>query len=273
MTRLLPHDITRSVRLALLALMLLASSPAALIAAAPVEPLTTPIATTEPAAGIPIPVTPAGKQLAWLVHHINTDGARNLSTRDLRSHVAPGLPQLRARPAAPGDHPRLRRAERAPGRRPLRGRRHRDPCQRRPDRPGRPGLADPPRRRAGRAPPDRPALLRAIVLPTSVADPPEGWAELDDQLERLAPGVSFVAAEVTGGDCAPIHAYRAEESLGVASSFKLYVLGELTRQLASGEIAWDELVAIDPSLVSLRAATSASSPPAPSCRSGPTPSR
>ena len=250
MTRLLPYDISRSLRLALVALFLLAASPTALISAAPVEPLTTPTAPTEPAAGIPIPVTPAGKQLAWLLRHINA-GAVDLSTRDLRSHVAPAylsyvpasqlLETIRGFvvPSAPlavarfeggVTETRANAVLTAPT-----GSDWRISLTVEPEAPNRITTL----------------FFERIVLPAPIAKPPEDWTALDAQLERLAPGVSFVAAEVVEGGCAPIHAYREEKSLGVASSFKLYVLGELTRQLAAGEIAWDELLAIDPSLVSL----------------------
>ncbi len=246
MTRRSPFNLGRAVRLALVASILLVASPVGLGAAAPVEPL----GTAQPTVGIRIPVTPAGKQLAWLLHHINA-GAGDLSVGDLRAHVAPTYlayapaPQLLETirgyvvPSAPLAVARFEG-----------------------------GLTET-RANAVLTAPSGPdwrihlgveaaephridtLFFEQVVLPTPVATPPKDWAALDDQLERLAPGVSFVAAEVTGGGCRPIHAYRAAESLGIASSFKLYVLGELTRQLAAGEITWDELLAIDPSLVSL----------------------
>lgn len=244
MPRPSPHDLGRTVRLALVAL-LLAASPSGL-GAAPVEP---PV-TAEPTTGLRIPVTPAGKQLAWLVNHINA-GAVDLSTGDLRSHVAPAY--LESVPAA--QLLDLIRGFVVPSA-PLAVARFEG------------GVTETRAHAVLTAPtgpdwrihlgveaaaPHRIASLyfEQVVLPAPVAKPPQDWAALDAQLGRLAPGVSFVAAEVVEGGCEPIHAYRAEESLGVASSFKLYVLGELTRQLAAGEIAWDELLAIDPSLVSL----------------------
>jgi beta-lactamase class A len=38
----------------------------------------------------------------------------------------------------------------------------------------------------------------------------------------------------------PIHALDAERSLAIGSTFKLYVLGELARQVAEGTATWDE---------------------------------
>jgi len=246
MTRRPPFALGRAVRLALVALLLLAASPIGPGSAAPVEPVATPSPTT----GIRIPITPAGKQLAWLLNHINA-GAGDLSTDDLRAHVAPAyldyvpaprlLDTIRGYvvPSAP-----LAVARFEGGVTQTRA----NAVLTAPSGPDwRISLSVEP------AEPHRIATLffEQIVLPSPVANPPKDWDALDDQLARLAPGVSFVAAEVTGGACQPIHASRADESLGIASSFKLYVLGELTRQLAAGEITWDELLAIDPSLVSL----------------------
>lgn len=250
MTRLFPHDFGRVVRLALVALVLLATSPVGLVAAAPVEPLATAESLTEPTAGIRIPTTPAGKQLAWLVNHIN-DGAGDLSVRDLRSHVAPAY--LAGLPA-----PQLLEVIRgyvAPSGPLAVARFEGGVTETRANAVLTAPIGPDWRIHLGVEPvePHRIATLffEQVVLPTRVTKPPKDWSELDARLKRLAPEVSFVAAEVTGGSCQPIHAYRAEESLGVASSFKLYVLGELTRQLAAGEITWDELLAIDPSLISL----------------------
>lgn len=80
------------------------------------------------------------------------------------------------------------------------------------------------------------ALLALLWLqiPSAVAaeeDPPETWAEFDDAFRQLAEDVSFLAAEVTDGQCVPVHELDADHTLAIGSSFKLYILGELANQL------------------------------------------
>jgi beta-lactamase class A len=53
-----------------------------------------------------------------------------------------------------------------------------------------------------------------------------------------------LAAEIVDGRCVPIHALDVERSLAIGSAFKLYVLGELARQVAEGTATWDEEFAI-----------------------------
>lgn len=69
---------------------------------------------------------------------------------------------------------------------------------------------------------------------------PARWKALTAQLATVAPQVSFTAAEVTDGTCRPVASLHRETELAIGSSFKLYVLGELARQVAAGEANWDE---------------------------------
>lgn len=80
---------------------------------------------------------------------------------------------------------------------------------------------------------------------------PETWSDLKQQFLRLAPQTGFYAAELTGDGCAPVARVHPEEPLAIASAFKLYVMGELARQVEAGTASWDELMAFDPGLVSL----------------------
>lgn len=68
----------------------------------------------------------------------------------------------------------------------------------------------------------------------------DAWSDITAELARLAPETAFLAAEVSDGDCAPIAAVGHEREIGIASTFKLYVLGELARQVAVGRATWDE---------------------------------
>ncbi|MGH3913212.1 MAG: serine hydrolase [Pseudonocardiaceae bacterium] len=81
------------------------------------------------------------------------------------------------------------------------------------------------------------AALRLTPLPRSPA-------ELDERLHRLAPQVSFLAAQVESESCRPVHSRAADTARPVGSAFKLYVLGALARAVERGEAAWDEQLAI-----------------------------
>ncbi len=70
------------------------------------------------------------------------------------------------------------------------------------------------------------------------------WGDVDVALRDLVPQASVLAAEIVDGQCVPIHALDAERSLAIGSTFKLYVLGELARQVAEGTVTWDEQLAI-----------------------------
>jgi beta-lactamase class A len=74
--------------------------------------------------------------------------------------------------------------------------------------------------------------------------PAASWEEIDTTLRGMVSEPSILAAEITGGRCVPIHALDADRSLAIASAFKLYVLGELARQVAAGKASWDEQLAV-----------------------------
>jgi len=87
-------------------------------------------------------------------------------------------------------------------------------------------------------------LLFKPVTAGPSASPVASWGEIDTALRGLVSEPSMLAAEITGGRCAPIHALDADRSLAIGSTFKLYVLGELARQVSAGAAAWDEQLAI-----------------------------
>lgn len=61
------------------------------------------------------------------------------------------------------------------------------------------------------------------------------WKGFDAQVTPLAEKVSFLAADITNGNCATVHALDPYHSLAVGSSFKLYVLAELAEQIAASK--------------------------------------
>ncbi len=77
------------------------------------------------------------------------------------------------------------------------------------------------------------------------------WARIDVGITPLAPATNFLAAEIVNDRCRPIHAVTPDQRLAIGSTFKLYVLGELARQVAAGRAAWDEELAIQDRFKSL----------------------
>ena len=47
-------------------------------------------------------------------------------------------------------------------------------------------------------------------------------------------------AEVEGDGCRPIAGVNPEQRVGIASTFKLYVLAEMARQVATDQADWDD---------------------------------
>lgn len=93
--------------------------------------------------------------------------------------------------------------------------------------------------------------LAPVAYPAPLAVPPASWAGLDADLLALAREASFLAAEIDGGACTPVHGLSEDEPLAIGSAFKLYVLGELADQIAHAEASWDEPLAIQDHLRSL----------------------
>lgn len=87
--------------------------------------------------------------------------------------------------------------------------------------------------------------------PVGMDNPPTSWSSLNKHLDKVAPEVGFLAAEVTDGACEPVSGLNADQELAVGSTFKLYILGELARQIEAGDITWDDLLKLTPRLKSL----------------------
>jgi hypothetical protein len=77
------------------------------------------------------------------------------------------------------------------------------------------------------------------------------WSEFEEELQGFASQFSFLLAELDDGACQPIYAVNPDERLAIGSTFKLYVLGELARQIEAGEVAWDDEILIEDELRSL----------------------
>ena len=90
----------------------------------------------------------------------------------------------------------------------------------------------------------------AFISPISTAASPTkssnltSWEEFEQQLSTLGSETGFLAAEIVKDQCQPIHALNPEVSLAIASSFKLYILGELARQVKTQMVSWNEPLTI-----------------------------
>lgn len=90
-----------------------------------------------------------------------------------------------------------------------------------------------------------PVIFLLLSLPAPIAArAADDWAALGRSVDAIAPVSTLLAAEVTNGACRPIYARRSDREIAIASAFKLYVLGELARQVAASRAQWDEPLAI-----------------------------
>jgi len=98
-------------------------------------------------------------------------------------------------------------------------------------------------------------LLIAVVaslIPFSPAGAaPNRWTSLDQTLSALAPESNLLVAEFAGSGCRIIHGRDEDQRLAIASTFKLYVLGELARQVQQGTVSWTDQVVLEDGLRSM----------------------
>jgi beta-lactamase class A len=222
------------------------------IAAASAVPIRTRSLSAEERWAIPAPSLPqsaVGEQLSWALDQVN-GAATSLNQRELKRHfgadfletlpadqllgvfrkyLAPSGPMAVARFEGPVDGTQLRAILTTPG-------------------------ADW-RVRLG-VDPDEPERINElffepVALPAPLSKPLYSWLPLERRLDKIAPAVSFVAAEIVEGGFLPFYRVTRDRTLSIASSFKLYVLAELARQVEAGLAAWDERLAIRDELRSL----------------------
>jgi Beta-lactamase enzyme family/ORF 12 gene product N-terminal len=85
---------------------------------------------------------------------------------------------------------------------------------------------------------DGSGLIDGLRLAPSVSV--SSWSEVDKALVALAPNVSFLAARVSKGTCAPIHQLDSSTPRPLASELKLFVLGALAHRVATGQVGWKQ---------------------------------
>ncbi len=95
------------------------------------------------------------------------------------------------------------------------------------------------------------ALFTAFAPIGQASAAPAQWAALDRSLSSIAPKSNLLIAEFAGGGCQPIHGRDEDQRLAIASVFKLYVLGELARQVQRGTVSWTDRVALKDGLRSM----------------------
>jgi len=94
-------------------------------------------------------------------------------------------------------------------------------------------------------------MLTALAAPVSAQWTTVQWSQLDQALAPLAPRSNLLVAEFRGSTCATIHGRDETAPLAIASTFKLYVLGELARQIQVGEAAWSDTIVVSDALRSM----------------------
>jgi beta-lactamase class A len=90
-----------------------------------------------------------------------------------------------------------------------------------------------------------------VRLPAPLTTKIKHWTTLSRTVEAIAPRVSMLIAEISHGELAPLVSLTPGRTLGVGSTFKLYVLGELVRQIDAGIAGWSEELPIRDDLRSL----------------------
>lgn len=83
------------------------------------------------------------------------------------------------------------------------------------------------------------------------APPAFRWSLLDTNLQALSASSNLLVAEFRGSACQTIHGRNQAQPLAIASTFKLYVLGELARQIQLGQVSWDEQITLTDQLRSM----------------------
>jgi hypothetical protein len=97
-------------------------------------------------------------------------------------------------------------------------------------------------------------LLSLFIASSSLVQAAPGqvqWSALDTRLQSLSESSNLLVAEFRGSACQTIHGRNQDQTLAIASTFKLYVLGELARQIQIGEASWEEQILLTDELRSM----------------------
>jgi beta-lactamase class A len=96
-----------------------------------------------------------------------------------------------------------------------------------------------------------------LFTPAGDLDPTiDSWATLDTRMKGVSSLVDYLAVEVTDGTCnKPVHGLDAAVARPLGSTFKLYVLGTLARQVEAGVTTWETPLAVRADYKSLPSGT------------------
>jgi hypothetical protein len=97
------------------------------------------------------------------------------------------------------------------------------------------------------------ACLTMAFAPLTAQQPVASllFSRIDRELGAIAPQSNLLIAEFRGSACSTIHGLNADTSLAIASVFKLYVLGELARQVQLVEAQWTDTIVLTDALRSM----------------------
>ena len=82
---------------------------------------------------------------------------------------------------------------------------------------------------------------------------PKDWTEIEDTLKGLATQATLYVARVdpVSGQCSPVRALRGDAPQALGSTFKLYILAELSEQVSQAKLTWDSPIIIQQAYKSL----------------------
>jgi len=98
-------------------------------------------------------------------------------------------------------------------------------------------------------------LINSLFFePVSVPSPIKpitSWHDVPAWFEKIAPKTSLTIAEIKDNECVPITSLHPDTELALGSTFKLYVLGEIAREVDAGALSWDQAITVRDDLRSL----------------------
>ena len=89
------------------------------------------------------------------------------------------------------------------------------------------------------------------AVPELEGDRPTTWQAVDTSVAALATRTNYLVARVEGGRCESLHGTSSDTRLALGSTFKLYVLAELARQIEAGTLGWNDPIVVQDALDSL----------------------
>ncbi len=92
--------------------------------------------------------------------------------------------------------------------------------------------------------PDAPYLINGLRL-TGFDTKEDSFDKVRADFEALQGDAGFTVSKLSGDTVEAIYEHNAETGFAVGSTFKLYVLSELARQVQTGSRKWSDVVTID----------------------------